>query len=245
MLRYSSLCPSISRSAFSLRFRPYTHFRVGVLLVLFLPAFSYGQFTGAWLDASSTIFTASAGGDMCKAINNAYQSAGLTTGTFFTGTIDARGFTGTQPCMTDPFGGGTQNHYAYLLLNSNVQIVTGVGWFTPQKAHVIDGGAPGGEGNTSTTNPEVGAKIIGCGPSAPGWDGTSLCNITVAGATIHVSQITLNPNLKFRVHHGPFASGNYTCILCVGGAQYIVPTMGTTYGWNNDSFGTVVRGVRI
>jgi hypothetical protein len=193
---------------------------------------AFGQFTGAWLDASSTIFTSGAGGDMCKAINAAYQSTGLTTGTFFTGTIDARGFTGVQPCMTDPFGGG-QSHYTYLLLNSNVQIVTGVGWFTPANAHVIDGGTPGGPVSTGS---DIGAKIIACGPAAPGWNGTSLCNITVGGALVAVSQITTNPNLKFNVHHGPFAAANYTCILCIGGGQS---------GWNTDAFGAVLKGVRI
>jgi hypothetical protein len=201
-----------------------------ILLIFLVPALCYGQFTGAWLDASSSIFAANTGGDMCKAINNAYLSVGLATGTFFTGTIDARGFTGVQACNTDPFS-GSQNHYIYLLLNSNVQIVTSVGWFTPQRAHVIDGGAPGSEDIPTST--DLGARIVACGPTAPHWTGTE-CDIPFGSTTVPVLEI--NTNLKFNVHHGPFAAGNYTCILCIGGGQS---------GWNTDAFGAVLKGVRV
>jgi hypothetical protein len=218
------------------------------VFVLLFCLTSWGQFTGAWLDAASPIFTANTNGDMCKAINNAYLSTAFSTGTFFTGTIDARAFTGVQACNTDPFSGGTQNHYVYLLLNSNVQIVTSVGWFTPQKAHVIDGGAPGDAGTPGPSNLDVGAEIIGCGPGLTTyWDsGSRTCKIPFQGTTftVSVAQITLNPNLTFNVHHGPFPIGSYNCILCIGGAQYAVSGV-VKYGWNTDAFGAVIRGVRV
>jgi hypothetical protein len=107
-----------------------------LLVVLLNVSFVFGQFTGTYVDASSTVFTSAAGGDMCKAINQAYLSSS------FSGTIDARAFTGTQACTVNPFNGA--NMPVELLLNRTVNIVTSAGWFTPQAAHIIDGGTAAG-----------------------------------------------------------------------------------------------------
>jgi hypothetical protein len=226
------------------------------LFVLLAPSLAVGQFTGAYVDASSPIFTANYGGDMCKAINNAYLSLGLSStalggaGTaslgFFSGTIDARGFTGVQACKTPPFQ--QANIPVQLLLNCNVVIVTQVGWLTPQLPHEINGCAAGRVLPSPIT--DVGAILQACGPSAPGWSlGSLACNVPVEGFPASVSVARIVPNLTFNVHHGPYPSSiapglNYTCMICDGaqGDPNFIPAYN---GWDLDAFGSHIYNLRL
>jgi hypothetical protein len=199
------------------------------LVVLFAPVISRAQYTNAWVDASSPVFTNGTNGDICLAINNAYLSAG------FTGTIDARGFTGPQACNTQPFVGA--NKYVELLLNRNVQIVTSQSWWTPQVGHIIDGG-------TNGNNSNQGAILAACGPGNHFWVSPSGPCSGVGPFSATVNQISTN--LTFNVAHGPWPGGaSYTCLICDGGQGTGSGSTGVGIGWNLDAFSSQIRGLRL
>lgn len=81
-------------------------------------------------------------GDACQRINAAW-SALPTTG----GTIDARGFTGTQACSINPFNGVTQSG---ILLLGNATYSVAVPWTIPPEVRVYGSGRGS---DTSTPNP--------------------------------------------------------------------------------------------
>jgi len=112
------------------------------VLTLLMPSLVLAQYTSAWVDATSPVYTSGTSGDMCRAINNAYLSAN------FTGTVDARGFTGTQACTVNPFDAA--NKPVELLLNRTVNIVTGVR--TPARMAQPANSAP--KGPNSTAGPD-------------------------------------------------------------------------------------------
>lgn len=159
-----------------------------------------------------------AGADMCAKINAAYLALG-TAG----GVVDARAFTGSQACNSNPFSG---KNYSVVLLLGGVTVVTSVPWYTPQQSHTIQG-----IGGTGTI-------IQACGPAAPGWSGTT-SKCTVGG--VAVSQFPNATNtLSFTWPHGPFASGTYAALINDGGE-------GASEGsaWSSNAFGGRVDGLKL
>jgi hypothetical protein len=188
--------------------------------------------------------------DICAQINAAYTSPQ------FTGSIDATAFSGIQECVSNPFhlSGSQPLKQVHLYLNPGVTIVTSVPWFTPQVAHSIEGLVAGNIGQNATT-PIGGATIQACGPTIS----AALVNAGLtwsAGKCSYLTAWTINqfPDMSaaetvvmsFAIPHGPFPTGTYSCILCVGGEGN---PAGAPYqeglGWNQDGDASRISGVKI
>lgn len=194
--------------------------------------------TAVFLDASQ--FTPTTSPDMCGQINAALLAASTTSLPANIFTIDARAFTGTQLCDSNPFTnvGHTTNvgDVPVRLLLGNVTIVTSTPWFTPQVSHSIEGIAAGNPSNTS------GTTIAACGPGLP---------IYSSGAcTVGGNSVPRFPNghhnpvmLTFYGQHGPFPPGTYACLVGGGGQGSQFPN-GEGHGWESDASGEQISNIK-
>ncbi len=148
-----------------------------VFLVTAYPC--YGQFTNAWIDATSSTYTANANGDMCKAINNAYVSAP------FNAVIDARGFSGLQACNSPLF---TANKSVTLLLPENAIVVVSWPQWTPADPHTIDGGNTGNDTNTGLIWALCGPNSHSVSSSITWNSGPSTCTFSNSFGNLTVPQ---------------------------------------------------------
>jgi hypothetical protein len=201
-------------------------------------AFTSGLFLDASQFVSSTGMT-----DMCGQINAALNAADTTPPPVLPVTIDARAFTGVQPCNLNPFKG---HNLSVRLLLGNVYIVTGFPWWTPQLSHSIEGVATGSGFRFVTSLIPVGTTIAACGnglldnpPNQIIWNGV---NCTAGGVTVNPfpNGVTLQ---AFTVPHGPFKniSSTYACLLCGGGESG--GTEGS--GWNLDGAGEQISNITL
>jgi hypothetical protein len=196
--------------------------------------------------------------DICAQINEAIAAA-FSGSTPTVATIDARAFTGTQPCNSNPFtnAGHSSNvgNNSIVLLLGNVTIVTSTPWWTPQQSHSIVGTAAG------DVTGALGTTLAACGPTlvvpnltyTSGTPGT--CTITVSGTMVNVTQFPYGTKAKpltFNAPHGPFppssaltSPAEYACLICGGGQGFVSSAGGEGEGWNHDADGEQISNIKL
>ncbi|HTV81801.1 MAG TPA: hypothetical protein VME18_04060 [Acidobacteriaceae bacterium] len=148
-----------------------------------------GPVMAGLLNNMARAYGSAASGDMCAKINAAAASLGSNGGT-----VDARGFTGTQSCSSNPFSGITT---PILLLLGDVRIQSSAAWTIPASNDRIVGEGPARTQLYYTGTASVSAVLTIANPDAsvanPStylWD-TAVSGMWISGNRAYVTDVVL------------------------------------------------------